>query len=296
MKYKNVIDARRDGTRRHIWLCADDYGMSPAVNVAIRDLVVRGRINATSVMVVAPSFCRSEAISLNILNASHTRVAIGLHVTLTAPYQPLSRTFQPACDGTFLSKRETAQHSFLHLLRRETLESEISSQLQEFITAFGRLPDFIDGHQHVHLFPQIREALLSVVKNAAPNVWVRQCGRIGPLHKRVADGKAIALDMLSSGFRRLANRYGVRVNPAFAGTYGFAKDADYAQIFPKFLRALPDGSVVMCHPGFVDAELQRLDPLTTLREREYFFLIDDAFPSLLDAHGLTLLPLPSTYS
>jgi chitin disaccharide deacetylase len=55
MKYWNVIDARRDGTRRHIWLCADDYGMSPAVNVAIRDLVVRGRINATSVMVVSPN-------------------------------------------------------------------------------------------------------------------------------------------------------------------------------------------------------------------------------------------------
>jgi chitin disaccharide deacetylase len=296
MKYGNAIDARRDGTRRHIWLCADDYGISPAVNVAIRDLVVRGRINATSVMVVAPSFYRSEAVSLNILNASETRVAIGLHVTLTAPYQPLSRNFQPVCDEIFLSKRETARHSFLHLLRRETLESEISSQLQEFITAFGRLPDFIDGHQHVHLFPQIREALLRVVKNVAPNVWVRQCGRIGPLHMRVADGKAIALDILSNGFRRLANRYGVRVNPAFAGTYSFAKDADYAQIFPKFLRGLPDGSVVMCHPGFVDAELQRLDPLTTLREREYLFLIDSSFPSLLDAHGLTLLPLPSTNS
>jgi chitin disaccharide deacetylase len=63
----------------------------------------------------------------------------------------------------------------------------------------------------------------------------------------------------SNGFHRLANRYGVRVNPAFAGTYGFAKDADYTEIFPKFLRGLPDGSVVMCHPGFVDAELQRLD-------------------------------------
>ena len=58
MKYGNVIDPGRDGTRRHIWLCADDYGMSPAVNVAIRDLVVRGRINATSVMVVAPNFNR----------------------------------------------------------------------------------------------------------------------------------------------------------------------------------------------------------------------------------------------
>jgi predicted glycoside hydrolase/deacetylase ChbG (UPF0249 family) len=121
---------------------------------------------------------------------------------------------------------------------------------------------------------------------------VRQCGR----NKRLADGKAIALDVLSSGFRRLANRYGVRVNPAFAGTYGFAKDADYIQIFPRFLRGLPDGSVVMCHPGFVDAELQRLDPLTTLREREYLFLIDNSFPGVLDAHGVTLLPLPSTNS
>ena len=44
-----------------IWLCADDYGISPSVNHAIRDLVGRGRINATSVMVVAPSFHRSEA-------------------------------------------------------------------------------------------------------------------------------------------------------------------------------------------------------------------------------------------
>ena len=46
---------------RPIWLCADDYGISPAVSKAIRDLVVQGRLNATSVMVVAPSFDRSEA-------------------------------------------------------------------------------------------------------------------------------------------------------------------------------------------------------------------------------------------
>jgi predicted glycoside hydrolase/deacetylase ChbG (UPF0249 family) len=38
-----------------IWLCADDYGISPGVNIAIRDLVVRGRINATSALVVGAS-------------------------------------------------------------------------------------------------------------------------------------------------------------------------------------------------------------------------------------------------
>ena len=31
----------------------------------------------------------------------------------------------------------------------------------------------------------------------------------------------------------------------------------------------------MCHPGFVDAELERLDPLTTQREREYAYLAGD---------------------
>jgi predicted glycoside hydrolase/deacetylase ChbG (UPF0249 family) len=44
----------------------------------------------------------------------------------------------------------------------------------------------------------------------------------------------------------------------------------------------------MCHPGFVDAELRRLDPLTTLREREYAFLASDAFPAVLAAQRLAL--------
>src|SRR5713226_9753503 len=62
--------------RRRIWLCADDYGISPAVNTAIRDLIVRGRLNATSVMVVAGAFHRSEAIALNVLNSGTSRAAL----------------------------------------------------------------------------------------------------------------------------------------------------------------------------------------------------------------------------
>jgi predicted glycoside hydrolase/deacetylase ChbG (UPF0249 family) len=46
--------------------------------------------------------------------------------------------------------------------------------------------------------------------------------------------------------------------------------------------------LIMCHPGFVDAELQRLDPLTTLREHEYAFLAGETFPDLLASHGVAL--------
>ena len=54
---------------------------------------------------------------------------------------------------------------------------EIATQLRAFIDTFGRPPDFLDGHQHVHLFPQVRDAFLKVVAQGAPDAWVRQCGR-----------------------------------------------------------------------------------------------------------------------
>ena len=84
----------------------------------------------------------------------------------------------------------------------------------------------------------------------------------------------------------------VPTNPAFAGTYSFRPDADFARKFPRFLDGLPDGGVVMCHPGHVDAELIRLDPLTDLREREYAYLAGDAFPAVLAAGGFALARPP----
>jgi hypothetical protein len=102
--------------------------------------------------------------------------------------------------------------------------------------------------------------------------------------------KAWVLNTLSAKFRMLAAGRGIATNPAFAGAYEFncAGKNDFPRLFPEFLRELPAGSVVMCHPGFVDAELERLDPLTTQREREYAYLAGEDFPAVLQAHGLTL--------
>src|SRR5437763_3269844 len=118
---------------------------------------MRGRLNATSVMVVAPSFDRSEAASLNMLNAGARRAALGLHVTLTAPFRPLTTAFKPTRDGAFLPLDQMFLRGALRMLRRRPLQNEIAAQLDAFVGAFGRTPDFIDGHQHVHLFPQVRD-------------------------------------------------------------------------------------------------------------------------------------------
>jgi predicted glycoside hydrolase/deacetylase ChbG (UPF0249 family) len=275
--------------QRRIWLVADDYSISPAVSAAIRDLIARGRLSATSVMTSTPSFSPSEAAAL--LDVASSRAAIGLHVTLTGPFKPLTSGFAPLRDGAFLPLAGMAGRALAHLQSPALLEAEILSQFAAFRAAFGRAPDYVDGHQHIHVFPQIGEALLHTVKQAAPHAWIRQCGRAAAAPKNLSDPKGYILDALSRRFRRLAEAQGVRTNPAFAGTYSFQPGAVFEQLFPGFLDGLPDGGLIMCHPGKVDDELRRLDPLTTLRECEYAFFLSQRFPQLLAERGYALASL-----
>ena len=108
---------------------------------------------------------------------------------------------------------------------------------------------------------------LAVLQAAAPGAWVRQCGRAPAAAS--FDAKALLLDLFSARFRRRAAALGVRTNPVFAGAYAFRPDTRFADLFPRFLAGMREGGVIMCHPGVVDAGLKALDPLTTLREREY---------------------------
>jgi predicted glycoside hydrolase/deacetylase ChbG (UPF0249 family) len=274
--------------QRRITLCADDYGISPGVNRAIRDLIERGRINATSVMVVGPAIGRDEIDALTTAVAGSPHCAIGLHTTLSAPFHPLTLHYRPLNGSLFLPLPKMLRTSLLHRLEPEMILDEVKAQIATFTDKFGRAPDYVDGHQHVQIFPQVRDAFLLAVKDAAPNAWVRQCGRSTPLAQRLGAPKALLLDLLSTGFRRRAERAGIRVNPAFAGAYDFTQAPEFGDLMQGFLDASPDGGLIMCHPGFVDDTLVALDPLTGQREREYAFLSGDGFRDMLAANRVTL--------
>jgi predicted glycoside hydrolase/deacetylase ChbG (UPF0249 family) len=271
-----------------IWLCADDYGISPGVNRAICDLIERGRLNATSAMVVGPAIGRDEASALKKAAESSPRCAIGLHVTLTAPFRPLTMHFRPIDGGMFLPFPKLFRAGLTARLDPELIRTELLVQLASFDELFGRAPDFVDGHQHVQLFPGVRDAFIAAVKQAAPKAWVRQCGRHQPLLDRLRMPKALFLDLLSTQFRGRAARAGVAFNPSFAGAYDFSAEPDFAGLMQRFLQSVSDGGVIMCHPGLVDDVLISLDPLTVQREREYAFLGGEQFPFLLAANKITL--------
>ena len=277
-----------DAKPRRIWLCADDYGISPGVNRAICDLIERGRLNATSAMVVGPAIGRAEVAGLQSAVAGSPRCAIGLHVTLTAPFRPLTMYFRPLDGGMFPSFPKLLHAGLTRRLDPEIIQAELKMQLAAFGELFGRAPDFVDGHQHVQLYPQVRDAFLAAVKEAAPSAWVRQCGRSASLLERLKARKALLLDVLSAQFRRRASRAGIAFNPAFAGAYDFSKQPDFGALIGQFLDGIPEHGLIMCHPGFVDDVLTGLDPLTRQREREHAFLGSAGFPQLLAANDVTL--------
>jgi chitin disaccharide deacetylase len=273
---------------RRIWLCADDYGLSPGVNRAIRDLIKRGRLNATSAMMVGPAIGRDEVSALQAVAASSSRCSIGLHATLTAPFRPLTMHFQPIDGGMFPGFPKLLRAGLLRRLDPEIIYAELIVQLGAFNEMFGRAPDFVDGHQHVQLFPQVRDGFLTAVKEAAPKAWVRQGGRHQPLARRLGAPKALLLDVLSAQFRKRASRADIAFNPGFDGAYDFSRQPDFSVLMRQFLDGLPEHGVIMCHPGFVDDILISLDPLTVQREHEHAFLGGDDFPRLLAANNVTL--------
>lgn len=282
-----ATDTATAAPRRRLWLCADDYGMAPGVNRAICDLIGRGRLSASAVMVTAPGFSLAAAQALAAAAAG--RAAIGLHFTLTAPFRPASPGFRPLRrDGAFVSLARTFAAGLRRSLDPERLAAEAESQFAAFEAAFGRPPDYVDGHQHVQVLPQVGDALLAVMTRRAPRAWLRQCGRALPPWRGWRDAKGLLIDRLSVRLRARCAKAGVATNGAFAGTYGFGGVSAYEAVFAGFLRGLPDGAVVMCHPGFVDADLERLDGFTAMREREHAFFGGERFPAVLADHGMAL--------
>jgi len=239
-------------------------------------------------MVVGAAIGRDEVAALESVAAESAACAIGLHATLTAPFRPLTMHFRPTDGGMFWPFRKLLRAGVMRRLDVEMIQVELLEQLTVFKDLFGRAPDFVDGHQHVQLFPQVRDAFLRAVKEMAPDAWVRQGGQSQPLAKRLGAPKSLVLVILSAQFRKRATRAGVPFNPAFAGAYDFSNAPDFGALMRQFLDGLPDGGLVMCHPGFVDDTLVALDPLTTQREAEHAYLAGAAFAALLAANKVTL--------
>lgn len=139
---------------------ADDFGLSPAVNIAIERAHRDGVLDAASLMVGAAA--AAEAVEIARRNPG---LKVGLHVVVVAnrAVLPPSRIPDLASPDGELSHDFAAagfRYFFLPRVRRQ-LAAEIRAQFEAF-RATGLTLDHVDAHHHLHLHPTVLGLILRI--------------------------------------------------------------------------------------------------------------------------------------
>ena len=286
-----VQGIRRNDNLKPIVICADDYGLSEGVSEAIEGLIEQRRLSATGAMTGLAGW-RRRAGGLRALVRAHP-ADIGLHFTLTGQ-RPLSPARGLARDGQLPEIGPLILRALAGALPRAAIRDELRAQLDAFEDGWGAPPDFLDGHQHAHALPGIRaiviEELTARYSHLPPGLrpWLRNCAEPAAWTRRRPIGrrKAMVIGALAAGVAGAALRAGFAVNDSFRGLYDFTPDPPYREVFRAALAGPGERILVHCHPGRIDAELRRLDPLLEPRERELAYLQSEACGEDLAAAGL----------
>lgn len=280
----------KPATPKQIILCADDYGLNTSVSQGIIDLLERKRLSATSCLTNFPHW-QEEASQLKPFK--NEKISIGLHFNLTEG-EPLSSAYINRYGSSFFPVSQLIIKAFLRRLDVAILQQECQAQLDCFVETFGFWPDFMDGHQHIHQLPQIREAVLSVYERSLrpKKTYLRSVARgFASPDLRSKMKQAVIGFCGSRKFQKLLRRHQIPHNTDFAGIYSFAEADRYSRILPYFLKNVGNQGLIMCHPGLVQNN-EALDEIATARFQEYCYLASDQFLKDCETLGVQLIHFP----
>jgi predicted glycoside hydrolase/deacetylase ChbG (UPF0249 family) len=254
-------------TRRLI-VTADDFGLTEGVNRAIIHAHRKGIVTSASLMVNGPAVDSA----VNMARETPT-LDIGLHLNLTN--KPFAFALSPGS---------------------KDLETSIRSQI-ELALGTGLNISHIDGHKHVHVIP----AVLSILRRVAPKYGI--CA-LRTMNARTPNLRSLLRHNSKSRagvLKQYAFACGARISwklsskqPA-AGPQRFYGITETGFLDLTAFRAIiqdlsPGIHEVMCHPGYVDAELRKTPTrLLEQRERELELLTGREIRHLIEDTGIQLV-------
>lgn len=244
-----------------ILLCADDFAVSPGTSRVIAELARARRINGISCMAAAPSW-HQDAFLLEGIECVECgtlgRIQVGLHLVLT-DLNPIGELSCTDAEGRMPGADRLLMLALAGRIDAHEFETEIDRQFAAFKFARGYEPDFVDAHQHVHVYPVIRKLVVAAVRRHAPGAWIRvPSDRCSAMITRPFPGKAMASAVHALGFRNAVVQNGLQANASFAGHYDFA--AGYEDYLPKFFTKASNAHLIMCHPGADDDKNDAIGP------------------------------------
>ncbi|XP_041642927.1 carbohydrate deacetylase [Cheilinus undulatus] len=205
-------------SRMKLVVTGDDFGYCPRRNQGIVDCFQAGGLSNVSLLVNAAA--AKEAADL----AKRHSIPIGLHANLSEGV--------PVCQGLQADSTLVNQRGFFHgkmgfrkalergQLSMKQVELELRAQVRLFTELTGHLPHHMDGHQHVHVLPGVREVFaqvlsdLSITFTRVPvEAGLHSCTWLPPhLHRFHTQVERDALDAIP-----VFTRYGIRWPDSYFG-------------------------------------------------------------------------------
>ncbi len=235
---------------KQVIVTADDFGLSPEVNEAVRLAHEGGVLTCASLMVAAPA--AGEAV---VLARSRPGLKVGLHLTLVdgRPVLPANEVpdlvdasgrFRPGLVGPgariFMSPRA----------RRQAI-AECRAQVEAF-TKTGLELDHLNGHNHFHIHPTILDAVLQIAaRTRIPAVRVPH-QPLATLSRQTRTPSAVLMAAVMAPWiartRCRLRRAGIAVNDCLFGLFETGAMVESAWL--RLIPLLPDGlTEIYCHPA-----------------------------------------------
>ena len=268
---------------------ADDYGRSSGVSRGILRAHREGIVTSTTVMINQAGVGAQLAEALACPD-----LGIGLHLVFSS-WRPVL----PANEIPGLVDEEGAffdQHSLWARAEEipvEQLEAELRAQVRQFQALAGRLPDHLDCHHFVHLYPPFFQVYADLAAEVGLPLRV-------PFPAETEFDRAVQTLSFLEGFPRDLVRGMIVTNSAqiqsrrlahpghFIATF-FGSEALTLDFLLGILDTLPEGvSELMCHPGYDDPDLT-YSSYQAEREKELALLIHPAVRECIEQRDIELV-------
>ncbi|XP_074700109.1 carbohydrate deacetylase [Strix aluco] len=140
----------------------DDFGYCPRRNQGIVDCFLAGAVSNVSLLVNGSA--AADAAKL----ARRHNIPIGLHANLSegSPVCEVLKTNSSLLnqDGFFHGKMGFRTALSKGLLNMSEVKQELKAQVELFRELTGHLPPHMDGHQHIHVLPEVRHVFAEVLE------------------------------------------------------------------------------------------------------------------------------------
>jgi predicted glycoside hydrolase/deacetylase ChbG (UPF0249 family) len=217
--------------RQRLIVSADDFGVSPRANRNIRYLIMLGKIDRVGIMVHG-SFSDKE-----IEEIIKSGVKLDIHLDILHKFHENRKKRKSAVlrGIEFVGKLISGE------LSSKKVEADWQGQIEKFREIFGKNPDGINSHEHVHFFPPFfRVALKLESQYSIPYI---RFGDSGMFHYKPV---AHILHWMRIFDRRACKQSGC-VSSGTLVSLDWIKDMD------KFLDNLPEGTIeIACHPEIAE--------------------------------------------